>query len=510
MIHEDSVSRRPTNRIRRVAGLARLVVLPVMLAACAPLAPSSPSPTAFVPPPPRMLKGAPMIDCSHDMLPLRCGFLNVPEDRSVSGGRQLQLLVAIWPASDPTPAADAMFFLAGGPGGAATTSYGYTLTTYAELHKTRDFVYFDQRGTGEYGSVHLFDSMPDLTGSDEASLDAAIKAYAQQAVAKVRTKADPTKYTSWIAAEDLDAVRAAIGYDQINLFGGSYGATMAQVYLAVHPEHVRTVTLTGVSLLDVPLFEHTAVGAQEALDNVLARCAADAKCHAAYPNLRDDFDTARALVASNPITTSVLDSQTGKSVVVDSNVFASAIQDFTTTVELAAGLPRAIHKAAGGDVTAIAQMAADSAQSTTSLVMSWSIRCSEAWAHFDPVAVEQKGGTSYFTSAAALSARRMEAGCSAFPRATLPAIDGQAVHSDKPVLLLVGGSDPADPPENSAAAPTVFPNSVTALFPAGGHCVDTYGCGPALVTQFIQAGSGAKLDVSCFAKAPVPAFDITP
>jgi pimeloyl-ACP methyl ester carboxylesterase len=494
-----------------VSGLARLAVLSVVVAACAPAAPAvSPTPTPFVPPPPRTLNGVAMIDCSHNMLALRCGFLNVPEDRSTPDGRKLQLRVVIWPAGDPTPAADPIFFLAGGPGGAATTSYGYTLTTYPELHKTRDFVFFDQRGTGEYGSVLLFDSVPDVAGPDEASIEAAITSFAQQAVQKVQTKADTTKYTSWIADEDLDAVRAALGYDQINLFGGSYGATMAQVYLAVHPEHVRTVTLTGVSLLDVPLFEHTAVGAQEALDNVLARCAADAKCHAAYPNLRDEFDTARALVASNPITTSVLDSQTGKPVVVDSNVFASAVLDFTTSIDLAAGLPRAIHKAASGDVTAIAQMTVDSASTTQNLVMAWSIRCSEAWAHWDPIAVEQKGGASYFTAASAVSARRSAAACSAFPKAAVPAIDGQAVHSDKPVLLLVGGSDPADPPENSAAAPTVFPNSVTAVFPAGGHCVETYGCAPALMTQFIQAGSGAKLDVSCFATTPLPAFDVTP
>ena len=66
---------------------------------------------------------------------------------------------------------------------------------------------------------------------------------------------EPQFYTTSEAMDDLDDVREALGYDKINLVGYSYGATAAQYYLRQHEEHVRTMTLGGGSLLDVPVFE---------------------------------------------------------------------------------------------------------------------------------------------------------------------------------------------------------------------------------------------------------------
>jgi pimeloyl-ACP methyl ester carboxylesterase len=54
--------------------------------------------------------------------------------------------------------------------------------------------------------------------------------------------------------DDLDEVRQALGYERINLYGSSYGGMAAQYYLRQHPDHVRTVVLDGVTLVDVPIF----------------------------------------------------------------------------------------------------------------------------------------------------------------------------------------------------------------------------------------------------------------
>ena len=53
--------------------------------------------------------------------------------------------------------------------------------------------------------------------------------------------------------DDLEAVRQALGYGKLNLYGISYGATAAQVFLRRHPGSVRTVVLDGATLLDVPV-----------------------------------------------------------------------------------------------------------------------------------------------------------------------------------------------------------------------------------------------------------------
>ena len=498
--------------VRRSAPAALAAVL---LAACTsgtalgPTAQVSPSPSEQASVPPRYLDGVAMDSCMNAGIPARCALVSVPEDRARSADRRLRLLVVVYPATDPAPRPDPVFFLAGGPGGSASATFSYALEAFPELHRARDFVLVDQRGTGQYGAIQL-PPIPDTTGLNRDQLVDGVQSYVSAGLQTV--DADPRLYTSWIAADDLDQVRDALGYDQVNLFGGSYGATMAQVYLAAHPEHVRTVTLTGVSLLDVPMFEHAAVGAQEALDKVFARCDADTACHAAYPNLRSDFASALAAVTASPVTTGVMNPRTGTPLVLDPVSFADAIEDFTVTVDLAAKLPRAIHHAAQGDfddVAATLKLFMGPAESDNArLLMSLTIRCSEAWARWDPAATARNSAGAYAAESITTKAALMEAACSQVPTAAVPAADGRAVRSDKPVLLLVGGADPADPPENSIDAPVELPNSVTAVFPAGGHCVETYGCAPAMMTDFIVAGTAKGLDVSCAARAPIPSFEI--
>ena len=76
--------------------------------------------------------------------------------------------------------------------------------------------------------------------------------------------------------DDLEAVRAALGYRQLDVIGSSYGAPAAQVYLKLHPSSVRTVILTGGTAIDVPYFDRYAVNAQRALDQLATLCASGA------------------------------------------------------------------------------------------------------------------------------------------------------------------------------------------------------------------------------------------
>ena len=74
---------------------------------------------------------------------------------------------------------------------------------------------------------------------------------------------------------DLDAVRAALGYERINLFGGSYGTRVAQHYARRYPERTRTITIDSIVPPALPLVPLIAIEAQRALERVFARCAAD-------------------------------------------------------------------------------------------------------------------------------------------------------------------------------------------------------------------------------------------
>ena len=100
---------------------------------------------------------------------------------------------------------------------------------------------------------------------------------------------DVTQYGTRMAMDDLDAVRAALGYRQLDVIGSSYGATAAQVYLKLHPSSVRTLILAGGTAIDVPFFGRYAVNAQRALDQLAKLCASDPTCRKTFPGWERQF-----------------------------------------------------------------------------------------------------------------------------------------------------------------------------------------------------------------------------
>jgi pimeloyl-ACP methyl ester carboxylesterase len=143
------------------------------------------------------------------------------------------------------PRADPLFILAGGPGQAASF-LGPFAAALTGVRKDRDIVLVDQRGTGRSSPLVCAAFKPDRSLKAALEFDPLPKAAAcaQELAAK---GVDAAQYTTaaWVA--DLDAVRAALGYDRINLWGGSYGTRAAQEYLRRHPQRVRSAVLDSVA-----------------------------------------------------------------------------------------------------------------------------------------------------------------------------------------------------------------------------------------------------------------------
>jgi hypothetical protein len=151
-----------------------------------------------------------------------CGKYEVFEDRAAQKGRRIALNIVLLPAKDAKPSPDALFYLAGGPGGAAT---GYATEKFIEgLRRHRDVVLVDQRGTGESNPLNC-----PSAGSREDMRGFFGEPFPLERIRACRTElekiADLKQYTTSIAMDDLDEVRAALGYDRINVYGGSYGST---------------------------------------------------------------------------------------------------------------------------------------------------------------------------------------------------------------------------------------------------------------------------------------------
>jgi len=219
-------------------------------------------------------------------LEARCHTMPVPEDHDDPNGRSIDLHVAVLPSDAFRPLADPLFFLAGGPGQAASESYLPYGTAFARVHRKRDIVLVDQRGTGKSnplacvapGEHPLHVELPDAEVA--AWLRGCLDSY----------DADPTRYTTAAAVRDLEYVRATLGYQRINVYGISYGTRVALELLRHYPTRVRTVILDGVVPSDVAIGLDAAVDAQRALDMILGRCASDPVCGERFLRLSERFE----------------------------------------------------------------------------------------------------------------------------------------------------------------------------------------------------------------------------
>ncbi len=292
-------------RMRWMCGVAALVLA---LTACQASSPGRKTP-------PR-LRLAP---CMVGDVSAQCGTLSVPENGATGTGKMIQLRVAVVPALNKQRAPDPVFWLAGGPGDAATDSAAAATGLMATVNQQRDLVLVDQRGTGGSNDLRC------PQGSDASRWADELRNCLQG------LDGDPRAYTTAWAMDDLDDVRAALGYDRINLYGISYGVTAAQVYLQRHPSHVRTALLESGTVLDVPIYERFPAASQHALDLLFARCAADPGCHAAYPDPAADLRAVTARLDRGPINTKLTDPSTGQPIQFTGRVWAPSCSACSAT-----------------------------------------------------------------------------------------------------------------------------------------------------------------------------------
>lgn len=436
-------------------------------------------------------------------LAAKCGKLTVYENRAAQSGRQIDLRIAVLPAISRTPAADPFVFVTGGPGEAATQDYVLFADAFKHINEKRDILLVDQRGTGQSHPLGCPSSETD-SGNDDAAMEVQVNRCIQQ------LDADPRLYTTLDAVADLDQVRAALGYDQFNLYGISYGTRVVQTYLAHYPDRVRTVILDGVVSPARPLGLTMASDAQRALDMIFARCAADPSCHSAFPNLAGDLAALIERVDKEPVSVTISHPTTGEPTKVEVNrsTLAAAIRLFSYAPETAALLPLLIHSArASGDLShlaAQAQIVTRQLEGSLSIGLHHSVVCSEDvpfYANAAPLAEGEKRaymGEQY---------KELERLCKYWPSRPVPAESLAPVKSSVPVLLLSGEADPVTPPLNAEQVAAAYPSSLLLVARGQGHGIVTRGCTHRVATDFVEKGALKDLDVACVKDIqPMPFF----
>ena len=424
-----------------------------------------------------------------------CARLRVASDPRKPHGSTISLRIAVLPATKQ-PAAGALFYLEGGPGGAATASAIRVNALFARVGRKRDLVMVDQRGTG--GSSRLACSNRYVRGADAR----AVTDYLRRCFA--RLDVDPRLYSTSVASDDLEAVRRALGYGKIDLYGASYGATLGQAYLRRYPESVRSAVLDSGSLPDVRIFDVSARNAERALEMQLARCAAAPSCKRAYPHSRAQLGE---LLGRAPR----LASASTREVLLRPDAIAWTVNWLSETADNAAIIPFAVNAAAHGDYTPLAatyadQLGGSNLDSLARLVPFWVIVCSEPWAAVDPAATARAGRGSYFAQAALARARLFRRACRVVPTGRVPADADSLRVVRTPALLLAGSADPLDPTANLRGWHRLFPNGRVIVVSGAGHGTIDYACVQKLVARFVERGSPTGLDSRCARHVSLPPF----
>ncbi|HKR98076.1 MAG TPA: alpha/beta fold hydrolase, partial [Candidatus Dormibacteraeota bacterium] len=168
----------------------------------------------------------------------RCSSVTVPLDRQDPSAGTIDIHYALVPHTEAgSPAVGTIVANPGGPGMAAIANAAYYLDPLRSLRRTRDLLLIDPRGTGQSGAL----GCPGLAARDPLSLDLTSMA----GICGADLGARAGLYGSAAVADDIDAVRAALGLDKLDLWGDSYGTFLMPVYAARYPQHVRSIVLDG-------------------------------------------------------------------------------------------------------------------------------------------------------------------------------------------------------------------------------------------------------------------------
>lgn len=435
----------------------------------------------------------------------RCGTLAVPENPKAPDGRRIELNVAVIPADSPTPAPDAVALLAGGPGQAATEAFPALPGSFAELNDERDILLVDQRGTG---SSHPLDCPiePDELWDAEVTRDE-IQGMVRRCLAGLEDT-DPRFYTTPVAIDDLDRVRAALGYEQLNLVGVSYGTRAAQVFLRRHPDRVRTMVLVGTVPMDEYLGLEHAANLDRAVEALFRNCLENQPCASKFGDAGAALDRVLARVTEAPMSLTLDHPTTGKrtELTMSREGVAGAVRLLAYTPEGQALLPLLASDAE--DRGELDRLAAQALMTSEDLIeqlsrgMELSVMCAED-VPFYPADWQPPEG--------AIMGRTLvdyaRWSCEVWPRGDVPAGYHDPVDSDAPTLLLSGELDPVTPPAWGERVAARLGNARHYTAPGQSHALLGRGCVDKLIARFVAEPDFQGLEADCLEDmGPMPFF----
>lgn len=451
----------------------------------------------------------PFLDDSDDKY---CGYLIVPEDHNDPASLEVEIAVVVLQAFSDNPQRDPIIYLEGGPGGAGI----FTVDAWINhpLRQNRDIILFDQRGTGfSYPNLGCWEAF-DEAYEDETEAFAACRTRLIE-----EEQVNLSLYNSVQSAADVDALRAELGYDQVNLLGISYGTRLALTVMRYHPDGVRSAVIDGVYPPHLNAYEVQAVTLSDAILVLFAACQADADCNSAYPDLENTFYALVDSLNETPLEIEVED-ESGELVLEEffGEDLVSMLGDKLYDTAVIPYLPRMIYELSqGNDETYFAivneeigeiepevagvdyEVLDEFSDLSDSDGLHLSVECNEevffsnldtAFSNIEPYADQLELSLIFEVEDVFIQ-------CEMWAVDGAPDIENTPVLSDIPTLVLSGQFDPVTPSAWGFSAAETLSHSFAYEFPGVGHGSIYAGeCPVSILLAFIDNPT-AEPDSSC-------------
>lgn len=432
---------------------------------------------------------------------VKCGQLTVPENYQKPDGTQISINFAVLPAIDNSEYKTPLLFLAGGPGQAAVelaTSLNYV---FRDVRKTRDIILIDQRGTGESTALSCeFDAVDSVYKTLSKDLD-------PQEVKDCITQfsGDVTQFNSENAIRDFDAIRAILGHEKINLYGGSYGTRAGLLYMKMFPDSIDSVVLDSVGPIEVPIGLYGKSG-ERSFELLLENCRNNVSCHKAFPDLLVEFQTVKKRLAENPITLNIQHPRVGTptTFVIDEQKFTGNLRFQLYSVASQSLVPLVINQAFNGNYLPIQGLISrNEGERLVYTGLLFNIVCNEDISRVSEKALNADA-SNLFDGASSQFAWQVV--CPLFPQYR-PSVDFyQPVTADIPTLIFSGNLDPVTPPSNGEYPAKTLPNSHHIVVKNAAHTVAMSTCANKIINEFLTIKEPKGLDESCLEDVPKPSF----
>ena len=440
---------------------------------------------------------------SADALGFECGYVTVPEEHANPEGPTIRIPIAILRATGSNPQPDPLFLAQGGPGGDAFELFSFYLPQ-SSLLLDRDLVVINQRGT-IYAEPDLrcteitagmgeILSLPLAEGTDRYNnlLQACYQRLTDEGI-------NLSAFDSVENAADMEAVRQALGYNDINFYGVSYGTLLGLHLMRDYPDHLRSVILDGV----VPTSSNFIASLPDNEARVYAElfnaCANDAKCAAQFPNLETRYQLLIDQLNAEPIMITLADPDSGEraEALVDGVALAGVMYQVLYFPEAYAMFPKLVANMEAGDFGFLEQMWPLFAfDRSSSYGMYYSVICAED-ADFEVTGTSPENYPAFIADQLEEELQSYLDACELWAVEELPSSVDDPVVSDIPVLLMSGRFDPITPPSFAEEAAQTLSNSTHIVDPWASHSIAfNDDCVNRIMDDFL-ANPGQAVDSTC-------------